>query len=70
MIDNQFFERLVQDIRTNSIKKRQELLKKILVLGRNKILVFDCLLENPPSGGFYIYENDGVNTIQSSISRT
>ena len=70
MIGNQFFERFVQDIRTNSNKKKQELLKKILVLGRNKILVFDCLLENPPSGGFYFYENDGVNTIQSSILRT
>jgi len=70
MIGNQFFGRFVQDIRTNSNKKKQELLKKILVLGRNKILVFDCLLENPPSGGFYIYENDGVNTIQSSILRT
>jgi len=70
MIGNQFFGRFVQDIRTNSNKKKQELLKKILVLGRNKILVFDCLLENPPSGGFYIYENDGVNTIQSSILLT
>lgn len=70
MIDNQNFGKVVQGIRTNSNKKKQELLKKILVLGRNKILVFDCLLENPPSGGFYIYENDGVNTIQSSILRT